>query len=67
MKNEWRKCRKRPMVVAFREVKPNEHGIETLEGFKPCDPKRHFIIKGVNGELYPIDKQIFNKTYEILE
>jgi len=64
---KWRKCRKRPVVVEFREVRPNEDGVETLEGFKPCEPGKHYVIRGVNGEVYPIEKTIFEKTYEVIE
>jgi len=66
MSNEWMKCRKRPVVVEFRKVRPDEGGVETLEGFKPCNPEKHFIIRGVNGEIYPIDKDIFARTYEVV-
>lgn len=63
---KWKKCRKKPIVVEFREVDPDENGVETLEGFKPCDPSKHFIIRGVSGEIYPIEKEIFSQTYEVV-
>ena len=62
----WKKTRKKPVVVKFREVRPDENGIETLEGFKPCNPQEHFIIQGIEGEEYPIRKDIFYATYEII-
>lgn len=37
--------------------------IETLEGTMKAKPG-DFIIKGVNGEFYPCDGKIFDKTYE---
>ena len=37
--------------------------IETLEGIMKCD-KNDYIIKGVDGELYPCRRDIFLKTYE---
>ena len=40
--------------------------IATLEGTMTADPG-DWIIKGVNGELYPCKPDIFEKTYEILE
>ena len=45
------------------------HGIEvccirTLEGIMTAFPKRDYIIRGVNGELYPCKADIFEKTYE---
>lgn len=62
--SEWKKCRKRPIVVEFREVQPNETDVETLEGFKPCDPTMHYIMRG---EVYPIEKTIFDETYDVFE
>ena len=64
---EWTKCTKKPITVEFREVGPDVTGVETLEGFKPCDPAKHYIIRGVRGEVYPIEKGIFNETYEVVE
>jgi len=37
--------------------------ISTLEGTMAAD-KGDYIIKGVNGEFYPIKEEIFLKTYE---
>ena len=30
-------------------------------------PKGHWLIRGVNGELYPCDPVIFEKTYDKVE
>jgi hypothetical protein len=59
---------------AFINFEPNETGeeaipyllIKTLEG----DMKAYqgdYIIKGVNGEIYPCKPDIFSKTYELVE
>lgn len=40
--------------------------IETLEGTMRGNYK-DYIIKGVNGELYPCKPDIFKKTYESVE
>lgn len=40
--------------------------IETLEGNMKVSVG-DYIIKGVNGELYPCKPDIFEKTYEIVE
>ena len=37
--------------------------VSTLEGTMLCR-WGNYIIQGVNGELYPCDCEIFNKTYE---
>jgi hypothetical protein len=62
----WRMCKKKPIVVRVRDVRPDESEVETLEGFKPCDPELHYIMKGVEGEEYPITKEIFWKTYDLI-
>jgi hypothetical protein len=77
----WRKARKKPVIIEFREVEPETHirthmpsrkevwgeVIETLEGILEAYPDKHFIIRGVRGEVYPIEKTIFNETYEVIE
>lgn len=40
--------------------------IHTLEGVMRAD-KGDWVIKGVNGELYPCKPDIFDKTYEPVE
>ena len=37
--------------------------ISTLEGTMRCPPG-NWLIRGVNGELYPCDPDVFSKTYE---
>jgi hypothetical protein len=46
--------------------KPNTLTIKTLEGDHIASVG-DYIIKGVNGELYPCKPDIFEKTYEPLE
>lgn len=64
---EWQSARKKPITVGFREVKPDETGVETLEGYRPCNPEEHYIIVGVFGEEYPIQKDIFEETYDVVK
>lgn len=40
--------------------------IKTLEGEMRCD-YGNYVIKGVQGELYPCRADIFNSTYEAVE
>lgn len=40
--------------------------IVTLEGTM-CAHDGDYIIKGFHGELYPIQKEIFEETYEVLQ
>lgn len=50
-------------IVEVRDIRPDENGIESLEGFQPCDPNAHYIMRGIKGEEYPIEKTIFHDTY----
>lgn len=50
-------------VIHFED---GEMFIETLEGTHHASVG-DYIIKGVNGELYPCKPDIFEKTYEIAE
>ena len=40
--------------------------IKTLEGIMTVE-KFDYIIKGVDGEFYPCNPDIFKKTYEVIE
>jgi len=67
----WGKARKKPITIEYREVNPsrttNLEAIQTPEGtmygYKPAD----YIIRGIQGELYPIKKDIFYETYDVIE
>lgn len=39
--------------------------IETLEGTMKC-PRGTYVIKGIEGELYPCKPSIFEQTYEVV-
>ena len=80
-KVKWLPARKKPVIIHFREVEPletflpngldrkeemkGEH-IETREGTLIAIVDQDYIIRGIKGELYPIKKDIFNETYEVL-
>lgn len=57
-------------VIYFSSLKfdepPTELFIDTLEGTHHASVG-DYIIKGVNGELYPCKPDIFEKTYEVVE
>jgi hypothetical protein len=70
---EWKKATKKPVTIEYREPTPNTEliglkyeAIKTLEGTVCAFPGKDFVIKGVKGELYPIKKEIFAETYEIV-
>ena len=48
------------------KIMKNHGWIDTLEGGHIVCPG-DFIIKGVEGELYPCKPVIFEKTYELVE
>ncbi len=63
---EWKKARKKPVVIEFREVVGEREIIETREGKLTAIRGRDFIIRGVEGEEYPITKRTFRRTYDVL-
>jgi len=67
MENMWKKCRKKPIVVEFREVQGEKEVIETREGTLTANRDEDFVIRGLRGEIYPIGKDIFHKSYDVLE
>lgn len=48
----------RPLYISYGMM-----AIPTLEGIVRCKPG-NYVIKGVKGEFYPCDKEIFELTYE---
>jgi len=61
-KYDWKYFQKRPVVVkAIRMDKDFE--VETLEGTMK-GKAGDYLIEGVEGELYPCDYKIFQKTYK---
>ncbi len=62
---EMEPCMKRPLVVHCKEMNV-PFTVKTLEGpfeGKPGD----FLMKGIDGELYICDRDIFLRTYDIME
>jgi hypothetical protein len=71
MQDIWQKARKKPVLVHYREVRGGHDGdkeiIKTREGTLIGVRGRDFIVKGIEGEVYPITKTTFHKTYSTLE
>ena len=66
---EWFKEAVANGIVEIRRYQTNlkEHRtyfIRTLEGNMAAREEIDYIIRGVNGELYPCKADIFEKTYE---
>ena len=69
----WMIARKKPVEIRYREVIPDgeeltciSESIKTREGTIVGVLGVDFIIEGIEGELYPIKKDIFYKTYDSL-
>lgn len=59
------RVRKKPIVL--KAERATEKGsIETFEGTMYYH-KGDYILTGIQGERYPVKKEIFEKTYEILD
>ena len=63
--SEWKRYRKLPVVIEARPALDWEM-IYTKEGVMTAKPG-DLIIRGVAGELYPCDPDIFARTYEEVE
>ena len=59
---EWMPCVKLPIVVHVREQREGESHVSTREGITPV---KHddLIMRGVEGEEYPIGRALFDRTY----
>ena len=40
--------------------------IKTLEGWYEVQVGKHYIVTGIKGERYPVEKEIFEETYELV-
>lgn len=59
-----KKVIKKPIPV--KAFQTNEHkDIQTLEGVMHANPG-DWIVTGVDGEQWPVKKEIFDKTYDII-
>ena len=59
---EWTPCLKLPVVVHVRQQRRDETHVSTREGITPAKPD-DLIMRGVEGEEYPIGRVLFLKTY----
>ncbi len=63
--DEWTPCRKRPVIVHVRKQREGETHVSTREGITPVRPD-DLIMRGVQGEEYPIGRELFEQTYDIV-
>lgn len=70
---DWFKARKKPVVVEAKGPFEDTATVQTIEGDFEVDDEYleehggYYILKGVNGEMYPCAKDIFHETYEVVE
>jgi hypothetical protein len=60
--HEWTNVKKRPIMVSAVEM-VDDFEVHTMEGVmtgKPGD----FLMRGIKGELYPCQRDIFLASYE---
>ena len=65
--NPWKRCQKRAIIVHFREPNRGLETIRTREGKVVAASGHDYVIMGIEGEVYPIGKEIFEKTHIILD
>jgi hypothetical protein len=59
--------RKKPIIIKAIQINnPEGFTVTTMEGLVNGKCGDYLMI-GVNGEKYPCDKEIFEKTYDIIE
>lgn len=58
-------CMKRPIVVHAVQVN-EEFRVNSLEGDYAQGKAGDYLMRGVNGELYICDREIFEKTYDFV-
>jgi hypothetical protein len=61
----WKPCRKLPITVHVRDQRPGETFSTTREGITPLKDD-DLIMRGVQGEEYPIGRELFQQTYTLL-
>lgn len=68
----WMDVRKKPVEVEAKGPFFDPSHVETLEGDFEIDGEYidehagYYIIRGVEGELYPCGRDIFEETYEVI-
>jgi hypothetical protein len=59
-------CMKRPIVVHAKQI-DEEFRVDTLEGNYKQGKPGDYLMRGIDGELYICDKEIFEKTYDWID
>lgn len=56
---------KKPIPIRAVQI-PNPFSVKTLEGTMKGKPN-DYLVEGIEGELYICDKNIFEKSYDIVK
>jgi len=62
---EFKKAIKKPIAIKCIQIN-QPFIVETLEGTMK-GKKGDWLMVGVNGEMYPCDQAIFDKTYDVIK
>lgn len=63
---EMKPCIKRPIKVHALQIQ-EEFRVNSLEGDYAQGKPGDYLMKGIKGELYICDKDIFEQTYDFIE
>lgn len=58
-------CMKRPIIIQAKQMN-EEFRVNTLEGNYKQGKPGDYLMRGIDGELYICDKDIFEKTYDFI-
>ena len=64
--SNMKSCRKRPIIIHAKQI--NEpFRVSTLEGDYKQGKAGDYLMRGIDGELYICDKDIFERSYDWVE
>ena len=55
-------CRKKPIVIQSKQMNESFR-VKSLEGDYAEGKPHDYLMKGIDGELYICDREIYEKTY----
>jgi hypothetical protein len=59
---DWHHYKKKPVVIKAIQM-DSDFKVATKEGISLAGKSGDYLLKGIEGEVYPCDKLIFEKTY----
>jgi len=62
----FKECVKRPMIVHAIQV-DESFRVDSLEGDYAQGKPGDYLMRGIKGELYICDKEIFEQSYDFIE